>query len=170
MSQSTATDTVDSEDNSEDPDPELPDTSATKFLLENMSPQTEVKALKQAATTPGFTPVCKKMGQMNIRTGSERLLTDDSVNISELCKKLVKFMMADDNSFCCPDKGKEKIRFCRDTLEVLHKKFMCEDNVKCSDQSFAKYVPDMIKIPKPEPGLLSTMQTNIMKKSLASTW
>ena len=86
---------------------------------------------------------------MNISVTSKRIFTDDSVNISEL-SEVVKFIMADDNSLCCPDKDKEKIRFCQGTLEVLHKKFMCEDNVKYSYQSFARYVPHMIKKPKPE--------------------
>ena len=90
------------------------------------------------------------MRQMNIPVRSVRLFTDDGVDISELGEKVVKFMMANDNSFCCSDKDKEKIRLHRDTLEALHKRFMCEKNVKCSYQSFARHVPDLIKKPKPE--------------------
>ena len=86
---------------------------------------------------------------MNISVTSKRIFTDDSVNMSEL-SEVVKFIMADDNSLCCPDKDKEKIRFCQSTLEVLHKKFMCEENVEYSYQSFARYVPHMIKKPRPE--------------------
>ena len=126
-----------------------------------MSRQTKVKALKLAATTPGFTAVQKKMRQMNIGIRSERLFSDDSVNISELGEKVVKFMMADDNSFCCPDKDKEKIRYRWGTLEVLHKKFMCDKNVGCSYQCFTRYVPDMIKKPKPEDWRTSLCRTYV---------
>ena len=59
-------------------------------------------------------------------------------------------MLLDDNSFQCPDKDKEEIRYRRDTLEVLHEKFMCEENIDCSYRNFCRYVPEQIKKSKPQ--------------------
>ena len=60
------------------------------------------------------------------------------------------FMMNDDNSFECPDKTKENVRYRRDNLDVLHEKFMGEENVECSYCHFCCYVPEQIVKPKPE--------------------
>ena len=56
--------------------------------------------------------------------------------------------MDNDNSFECPDKKKEGIRYRRDKIEVLHKKFMCETMIDCSARSFGRYVPENILKPK----------------------
>ena len=58
--------------------------------------------------------------------------------------------MDNDNSFECPDKKKEGIRYRRDTIEVLHKKFKCETMTECSARSFGRSVPENILKPKPE--------------------
>ena len=140
-------------DDAEDSDEleESADASATSFLLSSMSPLSKKKTLKRSATTPGFTPIKKRMrNEMNIQIHTDRIFTEDEDYLPELAEKVVHFMMQDDNSFRCPDKDKEHIRYRRDTLEVLHHKFMCEENVDCSYHSFCRYVPDMIKKPKPE--------------------
>ena len=127
------------------------DLSASSFLLSSMSPQTKKKTLKRAASIPGFTPVKKRMrNDLNIQLRTDRIFTHDSSYLSELAEKVLKFLMQDDNSFCCPDKDKETIRYRRDTLEVLYHKFLCEEMVECSYRSFCRYVPDTIKKPKPE--------------------
>ena len=127
------------------------DASATSFLLSSMSPLSKKKTLKRSATTPGFTPIKKRMqNEMNIQIHMDRIFTADEDYLSELAEKVVHFMMQDDNSFRCPDKDKEHIRYWRDTLKVLHHKFICEEDVDCSYRSFCRYVPDMIKKPKPE--------------------
>ena len=58
--------------------------------------------------------------------------------------------MDNNNSFECPDKKKEGIRYWRDTIEVLHEKFMCETMIECSEHSFSRYIPENILKPKPE--------------------
>ena len=63
---------------------------------------------------------------------------------------MISFMMDNDNSFECPDKKKEGIRYRRDIIEVLHEKFMCETMIECSARSFGRYVPENIPKPKPE--------------------
>ena len=63
---------------------------------------------------------------------------------------MISFMMDNDNSFECPDKKKEGIRYRRDIIEVLHEKFMCEAMIECSARSFGRYVPENIPKPKPE--------------------
>ena len=52
--------------------------------------------------------------------------------------------MDNDNSFGCPDKKKEGVRYRRDTIEVLPEKFMSETMIECSARSFGRYVPENI--------------------------
>ena len=59
-------------------------------------------------------------------------------------------MLLDDNSFSCPDKDKEGVCYRRDTLEVLHEKFMWEEMVECHYSTFTHNIPQNIRKPKPE--------------------
>ena len=109
------------------------DSDVASFLLDNMSPISKKKTLKRAAMAPGFTPIKKKLRvESNVQLRSEHLFTEEDNSVSEFGEKVIAFMLLDDNSFRCPDKDKEEIQYRRDTLEVLHEKFMCEENIDCS--------------------------------------
>ena len=75
----------------------------------------------------------RKVANLRLREG--RLFTDDEQPIPELDEKVIFFMLNVNKSFECPDK-KEGIRYRRDTLEVLHEKFMCDDD---DDELFLWY-------------------------------
>ena len=117
------------------------DQCAVQFLLSSMSPLSKKKTLKRAATTLAFTPVMKKLrNTYNIQLRTERLFTEDQQYLSPLGEKIAAFMLLDDNSFSCPDKDKEGVRYRRDTLEVLHEKFMCEEMVECHYSTFTQNI------------------------------
>ena len=126
------------------------DQCAVQFLLSSMSPLSKKKTLKRAAITLAFTPVMKKLqNTYNIQLRTERLFTEDQQYLSPLGEKIAAFMLLDDNSFSCPDKDKEGVRYRRDTLEVLHEKFMCEEMVECHYSTFRQNIPKNIRKPKP---------------------
>ena len=120
-----------------------------KSLLECMTPTSKSKTLRRLASTPGLTPVKKKLRLEGYQVRSDRLFVDDEVEAPEIAEKFVKFMMDNDNSFECPDK-KEGVRYRWDTVEVLHEKFMAETMVDCSVRTFGRYIPSNIVKPKPQ--------------------
>ena len=63
---------------------------------------------------------------VQFRIRDERLFTDDDDPVPDFGEKVISFMIDDNNSFECPDKQNEGIRYRRDRTEVLHKKFVCE--------------------------------------------
>ena len=63
---------------------------------------------------------------VQFRIRDERLFTDDDDPVPDFGEKVISFMIDDNNSFECPDKQNEGIRYQRDRTEVLHKKFVCE--------------------------------------------
>ena len=85
-----------------------------------------------------------------MRICDEWLFTDDDNPVPDFGEKVISFMMDSDNSFECPGKKKEWIRYRRDINEVLHEKFMCETMIECSARSFGRYVPENILKPKSE--------------------
>ena len=80
---------------------------------------------------------------------NDKLFTDEEIPVSDLGEKIIAFMLDNDNSFECPDK-KEGVCYCRDTIEILHKKFLAEAMVACSLSTFAWYLPKNVVNPKPE--------------------
>ena len=120
-------------------------------FVNNMWPMSNNKTLKRMASTPGMSSVKKRLRKLtNIRIREERLFMDDEDLVPEFGEKVISFVLDNDNSFECPDKNKEGVRYRRDTLEVLREKFMCETMIECSERSFGRYVPDNILKPKPE--------------------
>ena len=59
-------------------------------------------------------------------------------------------MMDIDNSFECPDAKKEGVWYRRDTVEVLHEKFVAEAMVDCSMWTLTRYIPSNVVKPKPQ--------------------
>ena len=57
-------------------------------------------------------------------------------------------MLYNDNSFECPDK--KGVHYRRDTIEILHEKFLAEAMAECSISTFAWYLPKNVVKPKPE--------------------
>ena len=108
------------------------------------------KTMRRMASTPGYTPVKKRLRESNIRVREERLFKDDEEPLPGFGEKVIKFMLDNQNSFECPDKKNDGICFRRDTLEILHERFMMETLIECSLRSFTRYIPPSIKKPKPE--------------------
>ena len=81
---------------------------------------------------------------------NDRLFTIKKNTVSDLGEKIIPFMLDNDNSFECPDKKKEGVRCRRDTIEILHEKFLAEAIVECLLSNFARYLPKNVVKPKPE--------------------
>ena len=81
---------------------------------------------------------------------NDRLFTNEEIPVSVLGEKMIAFMLDNYNSFECPDKKKEEVRNRRDTIEILHKKFLAEAMVEFSLSTFAWYLPKNVVKPKLE--------------------
>ena len=115
------------------------------LIMNCMTPNSKSKTPKRMATKPGMTQSVRKQLRKgaNFRIREERLFTYDEM-VPEFGEKVIAFMMDNDNSFESPDKKKEGVRYRRDTIEVLHEKFMGETMIECSLHSFGRYVPSNI--------------------------
>ena len=78
------------------------------------------------------------------------MFQDDEEPLPDFGEKVIAFMLDNQNSFECPDKKNDGILYQRDTLEILHERFMMDTLVDCSLRSFTRYVPSIVRKPRRE--------------------
>ena len=72
-----------------------------------MTPNSKNKTLKLVASTPGLSPIRKRLRETcNVQVCNDRLFTDEEIPVSDLGEKIIAFMLDNDNSFECPCKKK----------------------------------------------------------------
>ena len=126
---------------SNDSDSEL---NISEEILSNVSPSSKNRALRKMKLS-GKSPVNKVLRLDRVRvSGSGRK--------SVLGKKVAEFLYQDLNSLVVPDKKKESksMRYRLSSLNVLHEKFLAEEDLECSYSQFTRLVAHNVIKPKPE--------------------
>ena len=69
-------------------------------ILQCMTPNSKNKTLKRVASTPGLSPIRKRLRETcNVQVHNDRSFTDEEIPVLDLGEKIIAFLLDNDNSF-----------------------------------------------------------------------